>query len=146
MRVCEYCGGRNPEEEDFCSGCGTSLINSSRSAASSQPTTEAPVRRRSAVSLALTAMWAPFVLCAVLSGVWKYLLMLPGVFLVVLLHGHGRASQWAAYLISAGLTLLIIAVALPVQIRGTKAFKWWLGSFLAAFCALAFVTLLMLRA
>jgi hypothetical protein len=91
-------------------------------------------------------MWAPFVLCAVLSGVWKYLLMLPGVFLVVLLHGHGRASQWAAYLISAGLTLLIIAVALPVQIRGTKAFKWWLGSFLAAFCALAFVTLLMLRA
>ena len=89
-------------------------------------------------------MWAPFVLCAVLTGVWKYLLMLPGVFLVMLL--HGRATQWAAYLTSAGLTLLIITIALPVQIRGAKAFKWWVGSFLAVFCGLAFLTLLMLRA
>src|SRR5271165_2257759 len=140
MRACEYCGWRNPEEAECCCGCGASLINSSRTAASCQTTTGAPVRHRAAFRLALTAICAPFVLGTILF--WKDLLILPAVFLVLLLHGHGRASQYAVYLTSAGLTLLIITMALPVRIR----FKWWLGSFLAVFCTLAFLTLLILRA
>jgi hypothetical protein len=85
-------------------------------------------------------MCAPFVLGAILF--WKDLVILPAVCLVLLLHGHGRASECAVYLSSAGLSLFIITIALPVRIR----FKWWLGSFLAVCSALAFLTLLILRA
>ena len=136
MRVCDYCGRRNPEEAQFCSGCATPLIISAPSDAS----TGGPVQRRVAARLALTALCAPFVVCAVLF--WKELVILPGVFLVLLLHGHGRASQCAAYLTAAGLTLLIITIALPVRVR----LKWWLGSFLAVFCTLASLTVFILRA
>ena len=56
--------------------------------------------------------------------------------MVLFVGGHGWITDWAVYLTSAVLTILIIAIGLPVKTRSSKVFKWWLGSVSASTCRL----------
>ncbi len=55
MRFCDYCVRKNPDEVEFCTGCGTLLINPSQCDTSSPPSAEALVGHRAAFGLALAA-------------------------------------------------------------------------------------------
>jgi hypothetical protein len=108
---------------------------------------KAPIERRDAVGLALAVMWGPFLLCALLSGdgqVWKHILMLPGTILAVFMHGHVLVVT--SYIVSAVMTLLIMGLAVARETRGRTVFKLGLALALVAFCVLALLALLLLRA
>jgi hypothetical protein len=147
MQPCEYCGSKNPEGAAFCAGCGTSLMKTDQDCSSSQVAAEVPIGRPAAVGLALTVMWVPFLFCALLSGdkqVWKYILMLPGAVPAVFM--HVRAREVTCYVASAFVTVVVVSILVSLARRGPWVFKLALALTLLAFCVMAFLTLLMLRA
>jgi hypothetical protein len=92
-------------------------------------------------------MWGPFLLCALLSGsgqVWQHIFMLPGTALAMFVRGHVLVVS--SYVGSAVVTFLIVGLALGLETRGRTIFKLGLALALVAFCLLALLTLLMLRA
>ncbi len=131
---------------EFCPGCGTCL-NSRPKGVQLSDVLAAPISLSVAIGTALAVMWAPFVLCVLLSGekrVWKHIFILPGLFLAMFL--HGPALWVGSYAASAGFTLLMLSLAVALARRSPKAFKIALAPALLGFCVLAFLTLLMLRA
>jgi hypothetical protein len=146
MRTCGYCGQQNPERSEFCAGCGT-RVNNPPAGVQFRDILAAPIKRSVAVETALAVMWAPFVLCVLLSGepqAWKYIFILPGLFLGIFLRGP---AFWAcAYASSLGFTLLMLGLAVVLARRSPKLFKIALAPALLGFCGLAFIALLMLRA
>ena len=70
-------------------------------------------------------------------------LMLPGAFLVPFM--SGRVLTISSYVASGAMTILMVSLALALNKR-RRLFKFVLAPAFAAFCILAFFTLLMLRA
>jgi hypothetical protein len=70
--------------------------------------------------------------------------MLPAAVPALLM--HVRAREVTCYIASALITLIVVSIVVPLARCGPRVFNLALAMTLFAFCVMAFLTLLMLRA
>jgi hypothetical protein len=130
MRACEYCGRKNPDDVEFCTGCGTSLSNPSQSATSSPTSVEALVAHRAAVSLALAAMHPliEFIFPGRLHRLAYFLRVVTTDILACFIYAFGgtnASSVWLVLLFFGLAVYQLFFIILP-RIRDLGMSNWWL--------------------
>ena len=129
MRACEYCGMKNPDDVQFCIGCGTLLSNPVQSGTSSSTSVEALVAHRAAVSLPFAARrpLKEFIFPGRLHRLAYFLRLVTTDILACFIYAFGGTNTSNVWLVVLffGLAVYQLCFIILPRIRDIGMSNWW---------------------